>query len=212
MEDFEKLVRDNWFCSNSCSDIHSGLMQKLASGEDTKQLLLKAPVIFGERFHPILVSDGIDFIKGIYDPWSVKGQDLNGVYCAILIVGRFVVSVGLFHVLKGSEGFVATSLKHDIKGYSQCLFGCIEMFLASFSVTLFVLHKNYHHRLSQIQKEKHEASSSETQQIDGANKVDGERQSSGASYSETPAHHHPHFDDDLNDHSMDEDEDSLGQH
>jgi hypothetical protein len=38
-----------------------------------------------------------------------------------------------------------------------------------------------------------------------------ERQSSGASYSETPAHHHPHFDDDLNDHSMDEDEDSLGQ-
>ncbi|MCH79766.1 hypothetical protein A2U01_0000522 [Trifolium medium] len=37
-----------------------------------------------------------------------------------------------------------------------------------------------------------------------------ERQSSDASCSETPAYHHPHYDDDLDDHSLDEDEDSLG--
>ncbi|MCH99504.1 hypothetical protein A2U01_0020518, partial [Trifolium medium] len=48
---------------------------------------------------------------------NMKGQDLSGVYCAILIVSRSIVPAGLFHVLESEivGVSVATSHKHDGK-------------------------------------------------------------------------------------------------
>ncbi|KAK2405146.1 Acyl-CoA N-acyltransferase with RING/FYVE/PHD-type zinc finger domain-containing protein [Trifolium repens] len=177
IEDLEELPRGSWFCSNNCRDIHSGLMNLVASGDnsipehfqklmrkkqgvgldikwrllnrklfpwdDTNPLLSKAHAIFGERFRLMFGSDGADVIRGMILGKNLEDQDLSGFYCAVLTVGRSVVSAALFRVL-GSQiaevPLVATSIKHDGKGYFQCLFGCIERFLASLGVDSFVLH------------------------------------------------------------------------
>ncbi|WJX21227.1 hypothetical protein P8452_10687 [Trifolium repens] len=177
IEDLEELPRGSWFCSNNCRDIHSGLMNLVASGDnsipehfqklmrkkqgvgldikwrllnrklfpwdDTNPLLSKAHAIFGERFRLMFESDGADVIRGMILGKNLEDQDLSGFYCAVLTVGRSVVSAALFRVL-GSQiaevPLVATSIKHDGKGYFQCLFGCIERFLASLGVDSFVLH------------------------------------------------------------------------
>ncbi|MCH92048.1 autoimmune regulator, partial [Trifolium medium] len=86
IENLEELPRGNWFCSPSCSEIHSAMMHLVAFGDNNvpgrkdikwrvlnnkltlgndKPLLAKAHVIFGERFRPMFVSEGVDVIKGM---------------------------------------------------------------------------------------------------------------------------------------------------
>uniref|UniRef100_A0ACD5ZHA8 Uncharacterized protein n=1 Tax=Avena sativa TaxID=4498 RepID=A0ACD5ZHA8_AVESA len=113
------------------------------SSEDSKLVLSKAVAIFHESFDPIIQSTtGRDLIPAMVYGRSVRDQDYTGMYCAVLTVGKTVVSAGLFRVM-GIEAaelpLVATSRDNQGLGYFQALFACIERVLASLGVKHFVL-------------------------------------------------------------------------
>ncbi|KAM0909373.1 hypothetical protein ACQ4PT_014837 [Festuca glaucescens] len=113
------------------------------SSEDSKLVLSKAVAIFHESFDPIIqATTGRDLIPAMVYGRSVRDQDYTGMYCAVLTVGKTVVSAGLFRVM-GIEAaelpLVATSRDNQGLGYFQVLFSCIERLLASLGVKHFVL-------------------------------------------------------------------------
>ncbi|KAM0848103.1 hypothetical protein ACQ4PT_054586 [Festuca glaucescens] len=113
------------------------------SSEDSKLVLSKAVAIFHESFDPIIqATTGRDLIPAMVYGRSVRDQDYTGMYCAVLTVGKTVVSAGLFRVI-GIEAaelpLVATSRDNQGLGYFQALFSCIERLLASLGVKHFVL-------------------------------------------------------------------------
>ncbi|XP_047090413.1 uncharacterized protein LOC124702324 [Lolium rigidum] len=113
------------------------------SSEDSKLVLSKAVAIFHESFDPIIqATTGRDLIPAMVYGRSVRDQDYTGMYCAVLTVGKTVVSAGLFRVM-GIEAaelpLVATSRDNQGLGYFQALFSCIERLLASLGVKHFVL-------------------------------------------------------------------------
>ncbi|CAM0908438.1 unnamed protein product [Alopecurus aequalis] len=113
------------------------------SSEDSKLVLSKAVGIFHESFDPIVqATTGRDLIPAMVYGRSVRDQDYTGMYCAVLTVGKTVVSAGIFRVM-GIEAaelpLVATSRDNQGLGYFQALFGCVERLLASLGVKHFVL-------------------------------------------------------------------------
>ncbi|KAI4322336.1 hypothetical protein L6164_022041 [Bauhinia variegata] len=116
---------------------------KLASDNETRQLLSKACSIFHERFDPIVdTSSGRDFIPTMLYGKNIRGQDFGGMYCAVLTVNQLVVSAGLFRIF-GQEvaelPLVATNTDCQGQGYFQSLFSCIETLLGSLKVRHLVL-------------------------------------------------------------------------
>ncbi|XP_044425684.1 uncharacterized protein [Triticum aestivum] len=113
------------------------------SSEDSKVVLSKAVGIFHESFDPIIqAGTGRDLIPAMVYGRSVRDQDYTGMYCAVLTVGKTVVSAGLFRVMGNVAAelpLVATSRDNQGLGYFQALFACIERLLSSLKVKHFVL-------------------------------------------------------------------------
>ncbi|XWS55694.1 hypothetical protein CRYUN_Cryun09bG0022900 [Craigia yunnanensis] len=105
-------------------------------------LLSSAAAIFRECFDPIVAKSGRDLIPVMVYGRNISGQEFGGMYCVVLIVRSVVVSAGLLRIF-GQEvaelPIVATSRKHQGKGYFQALFACIEMLLSSLNVENLVL-------------------------------------------------------------------------
>ncbi|XP_022747732.1 uncharacterized protein LOC111297304 isoform X2 [Durio zibethinus] len=105
-------------------------------------LLSSAAAIFRECFDPIVAKSGRDLIPVMVYGRNISGQEFGGMYCVVLIVRSVVVSAGLLRIF-GREvaelPIVATSRKHQGKGYFQALFACIERLLSSLNVENLVL-------------------------------------------------------------------------
>ncbi|KAB1669206.1 hypothetical protein ES319_1Z066200v1 [Gossypium barbadense] len=105
-------------------------------------LLSSAAAIFRECFDPIVAKSGRDLIPVMVYGRNISGQEFGGMYCVVLIVRSVVVSAGLLRIF-GREvaelPIVATSRKHQGKGYFQALFACIENLLSSLNVENLVL-------------------------------------------------------------------------
>ncbi|CAN1304385.1 Increased DNA methylation 1 [Linum perenne] len=110
--------------------------------EEDLPFLSKATSIFRECFDPIKARKGRDLIPLMVYGRNISGQEFQGMYCVVLTVKNAVVSAGLLRIF-GSEvaelPLVATSRKHQGKGYFQALFSCIERFLSSMKVETLVL-------------------------------------------------------------------------
>ncbi|XWS67025.1 hypothetical protein CRYUN_Cryun05aG0250900 [Craigia yunnanensis] len=105
-------------------------------------LLSSAAAIFRECFDPIVAKSGRDLIPVMVYGRNISGQEFGGMYCVVLIVRSVIVSAGLLRIF-GREvaelPIVATSRKHQGKGYFQALFACIERLLSSLNVENLVL-------------------------------------------------------------------------
>ncbi|KFK32359.1 hypothetical protein AALP_AA6G231300 [Arabis alpina] len=129
---------------NTTPDIRWRVLSgKLASSDDTKDLLAKAVSILHERFDPISESGTRgDLIPAMVYGRQAKGQDFSGMYCTLLTVDEVIVSVGIFRIF-GSElaelPLVATSKDCQGQGYFQCLFACIQRLLGFLNVKNLVL-------------------------------------------------------------------------
>ncbi|CAN1135322.1 Increased DNA methylation 1 [Linum perenne] len=110
--------------------------------EEDLPFLSKATSIFRECFDPIKARKGRDLIPLMVYGRNISGQEFQGMYCVVLTVKNTVVSAGLLRIF-GSEvaelPLVATSRKHQGKGYFQALFSCVERFLCSLKVESLVL-------------------------------------------------------------------------
>ncbi|CAN0926660.1 Increased DNA methylation 1 [Linum grandiflorum] len=110
--------------------------------EEDLPFLSKATSIFRECFDPIKARKGRDLIPLMVYGRNISGQEFQGMYCVVLTVKNTVVSAGLLRIF-GSEvaelPLVATSRKHQGKGYFQALFSCVEKFLCSLKVESLVL-------------------------------------------------------------------------
>ncbi|KAF2307459.1 hypothetical protein GH714_028833 [Hevea brasiliensis] len=73
------------------------LSGKIVSAE-TKVLLSQALAIFQECFDPIVDKTGRDLIPLMVYGKNSKGQDYEGMYCAVLVVNSFVVSAGILRI------------------------------------------------------------------------------------------------------------------
>ncbi|WCJ41629.1 Acyl-CoA N-acyltransferase with RING/FYVE/PHD-type zinc finger domain [Euphorbia peplus] len=123
------------------------LNDKIDTSGDTAALLSEALAIFHERFDPIIVAgtsskDEHDLIPSMVFGDTFKGQELSGMYCAILLVNRVVVSCAIIRFF-GQElaelPLAATTSKAEGKGYFQALFTCIEKLLGFLNIKNLVL-------------------------------------------------------------------------
>uniref|UniRef100_A0A2C9V866 Zinc finger PHD-type domain-containing protein n=1 Tax=Manihot esculenta TaxID=3983 RepID=A0A2C9V866_MANES len=123
-------------------DVRWRLLSGKIVSPETKVLLSQALAIFQERFDPIVDTTGRDLIPLMVYGKNSKGQDYEGMYCAVLVVNSFVVSAGVLRIF-GQEvaelPLVATSNGNQGKGYFQLLFSCIEKLLAFLNVQSVVL-------------------------------------------------------------------------
>ncbi|XP_011028276.1 PREDICTED: uncharacterized protein LOC105128359 isoform X2 [Populus euphratica] len=135
--------------SGSSDDVRwRPLCKKTDSSDVTEALLSDAVAIFHECFDPITVDkskrkrDDHDFIPSMVKGGNLKGQDLGGMYCAVLLVNHVVVSVAVVRIF-GQElaelPIVATSSRWQGQGYFQTLFTCIEKLLGFLNVKNLVL-------------------------------------------------------------------------
>eukprot|EP00258_Populus_trichocarpa_P039600 XP_024455619.1 uncharacterized protein LOC18098261 isoform X2 [Populus trichocarpa] len=91
---------------SGCSDdVRWRLLSKKTDSSDvTEALLSDAVAIFHECFDPITVDkskrrrDDHDFIPSMVKGGNMKGQDLGGMYCAVLLVNHVVVSVAVVRI------------------------------------------------------------------------------------------------------------------
>ncbi|CAN1832959.1 Increased DNA methylation 1 [Linum perenne] len=123
------------------------LCERVDSSDDSSILLSDAVTIFHERFDPIVV-DGPgrqgdrDLIPSMVHGRNIKGQELGGMYCAVLLVNHVVVSAAIFRVF-GQElaelPLVATRSQFQGQGYFQVLYDRIEQLLGLLGVKTFVL-------------------------------------------------------------------------
>ncbi|KAH7281461.1 hypothetical protein KP509_36G048800 [Ceratopteris richardii] len=167
--DLQELPAGKWFCSSDCDHIHR-VLEKLVinapsmtlkgpdseNGEITWQLLhgrrgnpdngrmlAEAASIFTESFDPIIdATSGRDLISLMVYSRSIRDQDFQGMYCAVLKHRKEVVSAALFRVF-GREfaemPLVATAFKFRGQGYFQMLMSCIEELLHKLQVKYLVL-------------------------------------------------------------------------
>ena len=73
---------------------------------------------------------------------NIRGQEFGGMYCAVLMVNSYVVSVGMLRIFGKDIAelpLVATTNKDHGKGYFQTLFSCIERLLSFLNVKNLVL-------------------------------------------------------------------------
>ncbi|XP_072076666.1 uncharacterized protein [Arachis hypogaea] len=123
-------------------DIRWKLLNGKIASRETRPLLLEAVSIFHECFSPIVDAiSGRDFIPAmVYG--NVRGQEFGGMYCAVLTVNSYVVSVGMLRIFGKDIAelpLVATTNKDHGKGYFQTLFSCIERLLSFLNVKNLVL-------------------------------------------------------------------------
>ncbi|KAJ6403366.1 hypothetical protein OIU84_015297 [Salix udensis] len=135
---------------SGCSDdVRWRLLSKKTDSSDISEALLSdAVAIFHECFDPITVDkskrkrDDHDFIPSMVKGGNMKGQDLGGMHCAVLLVNHVVVSVAVVRVF-GQElaelPIVATSSRWQGQGYFQTLFTCIEKLLGFLNVKNLIL-------------------------------------------------------------------------
>ncbi|KAB5561756.1 hypothetical protein DKX38_006713 [Salix brachista] len=135
---------------SGCSDdVRWRLLSKKTDSSDVSEALLSdAVAIFHECFDPITVDkskrkrDDHDFIPSMVKGGNMKGQDLGGMHCAVLLVNHVVVSVAVVRVF-GQElaelPIVATSSRWQGQGYFQTLFTCIEKLLGFLNVKNLIL-------------------------------------------------------------------------
>ncbi|KAF5727483.1 hypothetical protein HS088_TW22G01176 [Tripterygium wilfordii] len=124
------------------------LSGKMSASAETRVLLNEAIDIFHERFDPIIdpsIKSGNstrDLIPAMTYARNFKGQELGGMYCAVLIVNRVVVSAGIIRIL-GQElaeiPLVATRSSSQRQGYFGLLFTCIEKLVGFLTVKNLVL-------------------------------------------------------------------------
>ncbi|KAF5751582.1 putative protein binding protein [Tripterygium wilfordii] len=124
------------------------LSGKMFTSTETRVLLNEAIAIFHERFDPIIdpsiKSDKStrDLIPAMTYGRNFKGQELGGMYCAVLMVNGVVVSAGIFRIL-GQElaelPLVATRSSSQGQGYFGLLFSCIEKLVGFLTVKNLVL-------------------------------------------------------------------------
>ncbi|KAJ0966639.1 hypothetical protein J5N97_023556 [Dioscorea zingiberensis] len=138
-----KKQEESGLSNVSCVDISWRLLSGKTSSADSKPLLSKAVSILHESFDPIVdIITGRDLIPSMVYGRNLRDQDYGGMYCAVLTIGSFVVSVGILRVL-GCEvaelPLVATQRENQGQGYFRLLFACIEKLLASLQVKHFVL-------------------------------------------------------------------------
>ncbi|KAK8512263.1 hypothetical protein V6N13_097077 [Hibiscus sabdariffa] len=133
----------NGLCTDEAKDC---LQWQILSGKSHYSkdlpLLSSAAAIFHECFDPIIAKSGHDLIPAMVNGRDISGYDFGGMYCVVLIYRSVVVSVGLLRIF-GREvaelPIVATSKKHQGKGYFRALFDCIEEFLTSQNVENLML-------------------------------------------------------------------------
>ncbi|XP_038707591.1 increased DNA methylation 1-like [Tripterygium wilfordii] len=124
------------------------LSGKMSASTETRVLLNEAIDIFHERFDPIIdpsIKSGNstrDLIPAMTYGRNFKGQELGGMYCAVLMVNHVVVSAGIFRIL-GQElaelPLVATRSSSQGQGYFGLLFSCIEKLVGFLTVKNLVL-------------------------------------------------------------------------
>ncbi|CAI0398054.1 unnamed protein product [Linum tenue] len=123
------------------------LNERVDSSADSGSLLSDAVTIFHERFDPIVVETSSrqgnrDLIPSMVYGRNIKGQELGGMYCAVLLVDNVVVSAAIIRVF-GQElaelPLVATSSQFQGRGYFQALYDCLEKLLGSLHVKNFIL-------------------------------------------------------------------------
>ncbi|XP_047317116.1 uncharacterized protein LOC124920631 [Impatiens glandulifera] len=128
-------------------DIKWRLLSGKMASDETKAVLSQTVSIFHDRFDPIAdskssSSDHLDLIPHMVYGRNWNGQDLGGMYCAVLSVNSMIVSAGVFRIF-GTEvaelPLVATNIDFQGLGYFQSLFSCIEDLLVSLNVKDFVL-------------------------------------------------------------------------
>ncbi|XP_073311020.1 increased DNA methylation 1-like [Primulina huaijiensis] len=119
----KKKYEEKGFGNASNLDIKWRLLSGKTASEDTRAWLSGAVNIFHDRFDPIADSSTgpRDLIPDLVYGRQFKGQDLGGMYCAILIVNSEVVSAATF------------------RGYFPSLFFCVETLLKSLNVKDLVL-------------------------------------------------------------------------
>ncbi|XP_025657590.1 uncharacterized protein [Arachis hypogaea] len=124
-------------------DIRWKLLNGKIASRETRPLLLEAVSIFHECFSPIVDAiSGRDFIPAMVYGRNVRGQEFGGMYCAVLTVNSYVVSVGMLRIFGKDIAelpLVATTNKDHGKGYFQTLFSCIERLLSFLNVKNLVL-------------------------------------------------------------------------
>ncbi|XP_050239000.1 uncharacterized protein LOC126688368 isoform X2 [Mercurialis annua] len=133
-------------CSNI--DVRWRLLNyKIDPSSDVAALLSDALAILHEQFDPILVAETSskgdhDLVTSMIFGDNFKGQELSGMYCAVLIVDQVVVSCAIIRFF-GQElaelPLVATSSKAQGQGYFQALFTCLEKLLRVLNVKNLVL-------------------------------------------------------------------------
>ncbi|OAY38104.1 uncharacterized protein LOC110626469 isoform X2 [Manihot esculenta] len=142
----KKKSEENILENGNSIDVRWRLLNgKIDPFGDTEALLSEALAIFHEQFDPILVSGtsakaDCDLIPSMV--FGVKGQELGGMYCAVLLVNQVVVSSAIIRFF-GQElaelPLVATSSKVQGQGYFQALFTCLEKLLGFLNVKNLVL-------------------------------------------------------------------------
>ncbi|CAL1404142.1 unnamed protein product [Linum trigynum] len=134
--------------TEECVDVRWRLLNEGADpSADSARLLSDAVTIFHERFDPIVVETSSrqgdrDLIPSMVYGRNIKGQELGGMYCAVLLVDNVVVSAAIIRVF-GQElaelPLVATSSQFQGQGYFQVLYDCLEKLLGSLNVKNFIL-------------------------------------------------------------------------
>ncbi|RYR53381.1 hypothetical protein Ahy_A06g028453 isoform E [Arachis hypogaea] len=124
-------------------DVRWKLLNGKIASRETRPLLLEAVSIFHECFSPIVDAiSGRDFISAMVYGRNIRGQEFGGMYCAVLMVNSYVVSVGMLRIFGKDIAelpLVATTNKDHGKGYFQTLFSCIERLLSFLNVKNLVL-------------------------------------------------------------------------
>ncbi|KDP43951.1 hypothetical protein JCGZ_05418 [Jatropha curcas] len=144
----EKKNEESSSVTGSGIDVRWRLLNdKIDPSGDTAALLSEALAIYHERFDPIYVTGTSskadrDLIPAMVFGENLQGQDLGGMYCAILLVNKVVVSSAIIRFF-GPEmaelPLVATSTKAQGQGYFQALFDCLEKLLGFLNVKNLVL-------------------------------------------------------------------------
>ncbi|MCO5608307.1 hypothetical protein L7F22_062513 [Adiantum nelumboides] len=107
------------------------------------KMLAEAASIFTESFDPIVdATSGRDLISLMVYSRTIRDQDFQGMYCAVLKCRGEVISAAVFRIFGrqfAEMPLVATASASRGQGYFQMLMSCIEGLLRSLQVKFFIL-------------------------------------------------------------------------
>ncbi|KAJ4843843.1 hypothetical protein Tsubulata_042770 [Turnera subulata] len=123
------------------------LNESIDDSAASQSLLTEAVAIFHESFGTITVDRSTckgdrDLIPAMVHGRDFKGQELSGMYSAVILVNHVIVSAAIVRIF-GQEvaeiPLVATASKFQGQGYFQTLFTCIEKLFAFLNVKHIIL-------------------------------------------------------------------------